>query len=170
MPLIAEIEFEPLPKSFTSRTFRSAFFKAGALEIRRLQLLAQSRFRDVTPKVSGGTSRSWQVGFNRQFKREVRGDVFSRHPATATLETGAIPHTPPPDNLKSWLRRKFGLSGRRLDSVAFKMSERIGNEGLPLGGVSAGQIYSRAVERLGPEFQRAANAVGAKSMVSLRTG
>ena len=170
MPLIVEVDFQPLPRSFSTRTYRTAFFRKAGTEIRVLQSVVQSRFRDATPKVSGGASRSWKTGFNRQFKNEVRGDVFSRHPATGTLETGAVPHRPPPENLKPWLIRKFGLTGRRLDSVAFKMSERIAREGLPLGSASAGQIYSRAVERLSPLFQKSANSVGARAIASLRTG
>lgn len=83
----------------------------------------------VAAPVNLGTLRS-QIHI-----KPVLGDDFSLWVEAEAaysyfVEMGRGPGKPPPvDAIKKWARRKFGITGKELDSVAFLIARKIGKVG-----------------------------------------
>ena len=176
MPIDIQVEFVPSLRrfnKFTQSKFTRGFLTEADKMIRTMQTLTKDKFQAVTPEFENpaiSVRGSWKKGFNRKSRMSVSGKVFSRHPGSATLDTGAVRHRPPANNLKPWLRAKFGLSGRQLNRVAFGMAKRIGQEGLPLGGKRPSRIYTKAFAILIPEFDKLVHLSGIAMVARFRTG
>lgn len=92
----------------------------------------------------------------------VEGIAGSPLPYVTPVELGSQPHWPPREPIQSWVRRKFGVTGKAMVSLAFLVARAISRrgtrphhmfqQGLALGQQLAPRVIGAAVERVAQRY------------------
>ena len=99
-----------------------------------MELAVDRVLRQVKPRtpVNFGTLRdAWSTRVTRG-SRAIRGEVLNPKEYAIVREKGrrAGAKMPPPDDIQLWVTRKFGVSGKQAEQLAFVIARSIGRKGI----------------------------------------
>jgi hypothetical protein len=123
--------------------------------------VAEAETATLTP-VDQGILRASIYGRVVELWPTVEGHLGSPLVYAEPVEYGSRPHWPPRAPIQAWVRRKFGLAGRELLSVAFLVARAISRRGTR--GHFMFQQGFRKAQEVAPRFIGAAVERVAKSL------
>lgn len=110
-----------------------AIQRGVALGVERVAVLGANKVIENTPTASGTLAGAIQASPIERTGQVMRASIFAAPPAdiyAAPVETGAVPHFPPPQALLLWVMKRFQPeSDKQALSIAWAVAKNIAKRG-----------------------------------------